>query len=261
MGSARASYRSQTGWQMKNLKRYLLATACSVTVAGSAVTVAGSAGAADLAIKGPTTYAVPYMDTWTGFYVGGFVGVGTLKADCSVGGLSEDGCADDPGIPSHAQNTNILGGFEIGYDWQDRNFVYGVAADWSWTNLKGSTFGESGSISYESKVQWLASFRGRMGLAVDNTLVYVTGGVAIANTRDTVQGGGEEQQTLTDTPVGWVAGVGVEHKFNQHWSIKAEYRYWDLGSQTFTPQRDDESYNWKIYHTIQTGTVGFAYRF
>ena len=35
-------------------------------------------------------------------------------------------------------DTNFLLGVQAGYDWQDRYFVYGVAADWTWTNLKSS---------------------------------------------------------------------------------------------------------------------------
>ena len=31
---------------------------------------------------------------------------------------------------------------------------------------------------------------------------------------------------------GWTAGLGAEFAINQHWSLKGEYRYTDLGSET-----------------------------
>ena len=84
----------------------------------------------------------------------------------------------------HGRDINVLGGVQAGYDWQyGRSFVFGVVGDWTWTNLKTNVSNMSGSISYESKVNWLASFRGRAGLALDDTLVYVTGGLGVGNSK------------------------------------------------------------------------------
>ena len=40
--------------------------------------------------------------------------------------------------------------------------------------------------------------------------------------------------TFSDTKWynGWTAGVGTEYAINKHWSLKGEYRYTDLGSET-----------------------------
>ena len=144
--------------------------------------------------------------------------------------------------------------------------MYGVAADWTWTGLKKSVTGGSGSTSYELKINWLASFRGRAGLAVDLTLLYVTGGVALAGVKDLVIYSWDVPSTheSTSTKVGWVAGAGVEHRFTPNWSMKLEYLHYELG---------DHSAGWDIVadgtthtelrfdHSVDVGRVGLAYRF
>src|SRR5262249_55119666 len=131
--------------------------------------------------------------------------------------------------------TGAVAGVEIGYDWQDRYFVYGVAADWTWTGLKHTQSRTSGATvwTHQAKVDWLASFRGRMGLAVDSTLVYFTGGLALGELKSNASVSGLDATvgainwgSLSKTQVGWVAGLGVEHKFNQNWAVKAELLYY-----------------------------------
>jgi outer membrane immunogenic protein len=88
--------------------------------------------------------------------------------------------------------------------------------------------------------------RGRLGILVTPSfLIYGTGGLAY--------GGVEANTTITetlgfsDTPgsfgtsggfsgtrVGWTAGGGVEWMFAPRWSVKAEYLYYDLGTETWS---------------------------
>ena len=241
---------------MKRWKHILLTTA-------SGVALAGSAQAADMAMKGPSPIAsIPYAN-WTGFYIGGHVGVGSAQNTCSPGnGGSDYNCAwSDENSTQLANDTNLLAGVQAGYDWQDRYFVYGVAADWTWTNLKSTAFSASGSTSWESRVNWLASFRGRAGLALDTNLIYVTGGVAIGQFEDK-EGIGKPTGPVTDTntQVGWVAGAGIEHKFNANWSVLAEYLHYDFGTYTVNFSNDDSTYSHDFTHKIDVGRVGLNYR-
>ncbi len=225
---------------MKNVRTQMLATVAVIALGGSAY-------AADMAIKAPAPPPAPIPYTnWQGFYVGGLVGVGRsnmqvntygngtiTKTDSVCGSYGTPQCADD--------STKAIAGVEVGYDWQSRNFVYGVAADWTWTGLKRNrSFASGASVwTHNSKIDWLASFRGRMGLAVDDTLVYITGGLALGKVKvfgQFADAGGIEHgpMNISKTQAGWVAGLGVEHKFNQNWSFKAEYLYYDLGRVTVT---------------------------
>ena len=95
-------------------------------------------------------------------------------------------------------------------------------------------------------MDWLASFRGRMGLTIEDTMVYITGGLALGYTRSGwnagyAQSAGCCEVAFSHVQVGWVAGVGVEHMFGRNWSIKGELLYYALGkvetSHTFSTRR------------------------
>jgi outer membrane immunogenic protein len=246
------------------MRKLLLTTTALVAISG------GTAFAADLPSKAvaPVVPAIPYAN-WTGPYIAGIVGVGRMNetathatANTPLGpcGLYNSACA--------ASATGFVGGVEVGYDWQDRYFVYGVAADWTWTGLKRTQTHQSGSslFTHQAKIDWLASFRGRMGLAVDNTLVYVTGGLALgglkSNASRTDFGGFQDYGALSSTAVGWVAGGGVEHKLNRNWSIKAEALYYDLGRKTATGTDNGRggTYSTTFSHEVTVGRMGLAYR-
>jgi outer membrane immunogenic protein len=239
------------------------------------MTLSGAAYAADMGVpmKAPPPAPIPYTN-WQGFYVTGLVGVGRANVDVTQHGGIGKIPWDSPSCGSYGlascadHSTAFVGGVEVGYDWQSRYFVYGVAADWTWTGFKASRNAASGltAWNHSSKVEWLASFRGRMGLAVDDTLVYFTGGLALGQIKADGSAFNSSSEvsslSLNTTRVGWVAGLGAEHKFNQNWSIKAEYLYYDLGKastnfSTTTPTT--ATYTTDFNTQIHVGRVGIAY--
>src|SRR4029079_2630929 len=137
------------------------------------------------------------------------------NSSCGINGPGGDpgwGCDQWATFGSvQANNIGAVAGVELGYDWQSRDFVYGVVGDWTWTSMKKTVTGGSGSTSYETKINWLASFRGRAGLAVDNTLLYVTGGLALGGIKDKVifNHSTPGEGSTNSVRVGWVAGAGV----------------------------------------------------
>jgi outer membrane immunogenic protein len=74
-------------------------------------------------------------------------------------------------------------------------------------------------------LNWFGTVRGRLGYAFGPTLVYGTGGFAYGEVENSSAG-----FSKTDTQTGWVAGGGIEHKFNPSWSVKAEYQFISLDS-------------------------------
>jgi len=237
---------------MKHWKQTLLASA-------SGVVLASSAYAADLPLKAAAPAYMPVAN-WTGPYIGGHIGVGSHHSTCNT--VGDYNCAGNAEVAAVTnQDTNFLLGVQAGWDWQDRYFVYGIAADWTWTNMKGRTVGSSGSKSWESKVNWLASFRGRAGLALDNNLIYVTGGVAVGEFENNVHIASETNAILKQTRVGWVAGAGFEHKFNRNWSFFAEYLHYDFGNWEQSHSGPTYSYTHKFDSVIDVGRVGMNYRF
>jgi outer membrane immunogenic protein len=255
---------------MSKFRTHLLTTA---TVAA----LSGGAYAADMPLKVPAPAPIPYTN-WQGFYVGGHIGVASLDSSCTTtyasgsyyGGCGGPGYDGYNGLSSAMSDTNgFLGGVQAGYDWQDRYFVYGVVADWTAASLSHTQTGNWGSLAFQtSKVDWLASFRGRMGLAVDNTLVYVTGGLALAEIKSSAgQYGGCPtycfSNALSGVKTGWVSGFGVEHKLNQNWSVLGEALYYDMGhaSATSSSATGGVTYSTEFSTQIFEARVGANYRF
>jgi len=171
----------------------------------------------------------------------------------------------------------LLGG-QIGFNYQVNSFVFGLEADGSWTNLKGrgsfNTIPGDVNWAIKNRLDWFGTVRGRAGVAVNNFLLYGTGGVAFGQSRAdevvtninpcclvTAVGSAKENH------IGWTAGAGVEWMYSRNWSLKAEYLYVDLGSadyrfvgRTFigTPHTTDSFPADLTFHTIR---VGVNYRF
>ena len=165
-------------------------------------------------------------------------------------------------VAQSGHDTNFLLGVQAGYDWQDRYFVYGVAADWTWTNMKSSTIGNSGSLSWENKVNWLASFRGRAGLALDTNLLYVTGGVALADIRNNTAIGCACSlvTSLKRVSVGlpaWALNISSTHIGLS--PLNTFTMTWEIGRRpshtAATPTRISSA------KTINVGRLGMNYRF
>ena len=82
--------------------------------------------------------------------------------------------------------------------------------------------------------------RGRLGYAVDNVLLYGTGGWAwssnqfirtqLTGTLNLATAGTEE--AVNKYLSGWTAGGGVAFAFAQNWNVFAEYRHTSFGSST-----------------------------
>jgi outer membrane immunogenic protein len=101
--------------------------------------------------------------------------------------------------------------------------VFGVEGDIDWSDLRGSA--PCAATSCETRNNWLATVRGRLGYALDNFMPYVTGGLAVGDIKNSIAGVGD----ATESKAGWTVGGGLEAHINGPWSAKLEYLYVDLG--------------------------------
>ena len=119
-------------------------------------------------------------------YVGPNVGYGSVNTG---GVFANDRVIPATGKPGFVDLHNLhdrglLGGGQIGYSWQTGPIVLGLEGDISsvdWDDLFiDRQVGESfpAAISPLLDLDFLATVRGRVGLAADNWLFYVTGGAA-----------------------------------------------------------------------------------
>jgi outer membrane immunogenic protein len=168
-----------------------------------------AANAADL--RAPTykapAYVAPSAPSWTGFYVGLNAGYGFGDADWSAPG----------GDPSP---SGFLVGGTIGYNLQTGSWVWGVEADIAWSNMEDTAGARS------TELPWFGTARGRIGYAGWGSMMpYITAGAAFASVENSVG-----PASITETRIGWTAGLGLEYMVWSNWSVKFEYLYADLGT-------------------------------
>ncbi len=235
------------------MKRIFLASATLVAFAALS-----GANAADMALKAPPKAAPPPC-TWCGFYVG-------LNGGYSFGRASDSTTlTGTPVVPALLTGSDHLngwvGGGQIGYNWQvDPRWLFGVEADIQATGQRGSetlpTFiaggfpfapGDSITGNYTQKLPWFGTARLRLGYEPSDTwLLYVTGGVAFGEVRNTLNLSvttnlpgpalvtTAQSASVSNNRTGWTVGAGSEWMLSPAWSAKLEYLYIDLGSFTDT---------------------------
>jgi outer membrane immunogenic protein len=170
---------------------------------------AGAAVAADLP-RGPAPYySAPAMSglyNWSGPYAGLNIGYEWGKVTNTAG-----------------EPSGLMGGGQLGYNWQSGQFVFGAETDIQFSGAD-DTF-----APWKFANPWFGTLRGRVGYAFNNILVYGTLGLAYGELKGTFLALDE-----TRTEVGWAGGVGAEYGFTPNWSAKVEYLYMDLASRSFS---------------------------
>ena len=89
-------------------------------------------------------------------------------------------------------------------------------------------------MTNSTKLPFLATVRPRLGVTFANTLLYVTGGLAVATLQTTdsfaaINGTSLATVSSSSSRTGWTAGGGAEYALTRNWSIKGEYLHIDLG--------------------------------
>jgi len=195
-------------------------------VAGS---LAGAALAADLP-RGPAPYYNPApsgLYNWGGVYAGLNLGYGWGKVTNTAG-----------------EPSGFLGGGQVGMNWQNGQFVYGVEGD-----LQASGASDT-FAAYKFSNPWFGTVRGRFGYAFNNILVYGTLGLAVGDLKGELGGAAE-----THTMAGWAGGLGTEVGLTPNWSAKVEYLYMDLADRGFAITGLDNGYRSNMLR------FGFNYHF
>lgn len=179
--------------------------------------------AADLFV--PQVIVQPELFSWTSCYVGVPLTWSTTPLD------SESPLSDYSTTPQ-----GVGGGIQAGCDYQmpDSPLVVGIVVD-AIASTSSETIAPAPGQELTSSVPFMGTIRGRLGVALDTTLLYATGGLAVANVENhLVVVGGALDATDSNTYVGWTIGAGVEHMVTDNLSVFAEYNYADLGSQRNT---------------------------
>jgi opacity protein-like surface antigen len=227
--------------------------------------ISGPVSAADMPVKARSgAYDPCGVARFTGFYAGG--NVGAVAYTANRGDL--DGFLTDNGAYTSTK-IGASAGVQAGYDWQSCNKVFGVVADWNWASTKANTRDEPNDPAdpnqgYQSKLHWFSTLRARAGLAVNDTLFYVTGGVAAAKIKTTITEGSlvaPESFTFDKTRWGLTGGVGAEFALWNNWSLNTELLYMQFKKENVTlnsPIAGANSFDFN--DSAWVGRIGLNYR-
>jgi len=180
--------------------------------------------------RAPAVYApvpVPYYN-WTGIYIGGNLGWG----------WSQGSFSDAFGNTISTTNRSaFLGGAQVGGNYEFSNgFLIGVESDFDWlVNSNNSSNPTAGGVILTASDRWFITFTGRLGYAWDRLLVYGKAGGAWvgAGNASVATPAGSFSATVNNSNYGWTAGAGVEYAIWNNLSVRLEYDYIGLTSQTF----------------------------
>jgi outer membrane immunogenic protein len=231
----------RAGFKMRNLAIGILAAAA----------LSSSAFAADMAVKAPPA-PIDSGYNWTGFYIGGNIGYswGRSRDDSTFTNGAGTVLFASSGRSSL---DGVVGGGQIGYNWQMQNWLWGFEADIQGTSERGSRdftcptgvcisatipiagavvtiLGPPVPVSLDQKLEWFGTVRGRAGVLVSpRVLLYATGGLAYGQIKSSETIGVLTGFSNSSTNVGYTVGAGIEGAIGGNWTAKLEYLYVDLG--------------------------------
>jgi outer membrane immunogenic protein len=217
---------------------------------------------------------------WSGPYVGANVGWNNNQTSVHGGTATTqqltgvDAGAGPVTVPPATFNTarmdfsgdSFAAGGQVGFNHQVGHVVVGLEGDMdavgghsgqlSTYTLPATALTTSSTVAIarRSNPNWTATVRGRVGWAMDRVLFYGTGGLALADERQsavyaytptvtsavaaanpgTTFGTTFNSASGGRTMVGWTLGGGAEYRLNHAVSIGAEYRHSDYGDHTYT---------------------------
>jgi len=147
---------------------------------------------------------------WSGIYIGGHIGWAWADIEYFANLTGEDVDVDPDGL---------VGGGQIGYNFDFGSFVIGPEASFTFADVDDDDFDSAVNpvVTYGGNIDWYAIFGGRIGLAMDRVLVYVNGGYAIAEVGTEGNNPGIPDAFEDDeTHHGFAIGGGIDWAFTDN---------------------------------------------
>ncbi len=201
-------------------------------IVGMTLPTAGGAAADDImATKAaPIQYAVPSTYDWTGFYVGGHVGLSWGRGTSTLSNPNPISVGDSFG--------SLYGGLQAGYNYVlPSRLLLGAEADITFPNFQTGadglifTGGTVQGTTVTDQIDYIATLRGRFGYAFDRWLIYGTGGFAWSQARfGETPGVASSEDLILLTRIGWTLGLGAEVAIAPDWTARIEYLYDRFGT-------------------------------
>ncbi|WP_246018275.1 outer membrane protein [Pelagibacterium montanilacus] len=219
--------------------------------------IASAAQAADAIMPAPMPVepAPAMTHDWSGFYAGINAGFGSGEAYGEDLDEASDFFWDGE---TFDDVSGFLGGVQAGANFQTGMFVLGVEGDIQLTTMTQTLVDTSTTPDTDNIVNldYFGTVRARAGVALDNVMPYLTGGLAYGGGYyDDTDASGDDAFD-SNTHWGWTIGGGVEVAMDESISFKAEYLYTDLGEASYdyddnpAPEAIDVGFR---FHTVRAG--------
>ncbi|KRB28521.1 MULTISPECIES: outer membrane protein [Mesorhizobium] len=195
---------------------------------------------------GGASFVAPAYN-WTGFYVGGALGAGTMVHDLTLGGALELNGIGGEGV---------FGEGSIGYDHDFGTWVAGVQLDGRYSGIRTKLDIFGGSIKGDADYGFDAL--ARVGAKVnESTLAYVIGGYSWQHFNLHASAPGGPSGDIYDWgSSGFSVGGGLETAVSNNMTVGLEYRYSQYAKEDFGSDGILED-----TPSFQTVRLGLKYKF
>ncbi len=248
-------------------------------------------GAALSVLGGQAALAQALTQDWTGPYLGASVGGSQMSGDWQTTqafdpALLPTSFFSDPEAKFDSIGVTVTA--FAGYDWQvSRYWLVGVEGDAHFADNEetldripglgvpgGGSDGIASTTNVTSKFGGSLRLRGGYLVAPD-ILLFGTAGLALQqvdiaatcplDTEVCNPGTGTKRKVNDSLWLGWTVGAGIEVLLEDGWSVRAEYRYADYGSESFRALDPVSGESFGADATLdlssQSLSVGISYKF
>jgi outer membrane immunogenic protein len=217
--------------------------------------LSGAALAAAIGIGIPQAYAAdpprPVMmaPSWTGFYIGGYIGAGAIVNELDILG----GVVNYDGVGGEGA---VYGGL-IGFNYQvGPQMVIGLQGEIGGTDMEHELAGPFGGLTVDAEPKTTASVSARAGwLTTPDTLLYLIAGWSYAK-YDVDIGLFGGSANFKEKYNGWHAGAGIETRLTHNLTARVEYRFTQYGDEDW-----DTGGFIEVEPSSHVGTFALAWNF
>jgi len=158
----------------------------------------------------------------SGPYVGGYLAAASGEANWDA--------------PANHSISGGLIGVQGGYNWVRQRALLGVQADFGVGSVEGSSRCPNPTFECKTELFSLFTLRGRVGPVFGNVAPYVTGGIASAGVRTSVDNHANSKDDDSAAHAGWIAGLGITGLASRRILWQAEYLHADFGKEEHVMQ-------------------------
>lgn len=194
---------------------------------------------------------------WTGSYIGGHFGWGSVRDVASTqvgGGLLAAGSV------SSLTSDQIIGGVQMGYNFElTPSVLLGFEGEFTslsrGTALTLTTNAPPMVLTYSANPDWVATAAMRFGYPANAALIYLKAGAAWLDTNYASFTTPASGVPFNDSSIrsGYVLGGGIEYAISRPWAVKAEYAFLNF---------ENKGYNGtEVVTNMKQFKIGLNYRF